>query len=70
MNKKAMIKKAVRVLKLGNGNGNQHRNKKIAMKFIISHFDATMINHKTVEIPELGSCHVAAYTSDQGAMMD
>jgi hypothetical protein len=68
MNKKTMIKKAVRVLKLGNGN--QHRNKKIAMKFIISHFDATMINHKTVAIPELGSCHVAAYTSDQGAMMD
>jgi len=58
---------ATRVLKLGNGN--QMRNKKVAMQFITSHLNAEIIDKKTVRTREWGSCHVSAYTHPKGAMI-
>jgi hypothetical protein len=58
---------AVRVLKLGNGN--QVRNKKIAMKYVIYHLNAEMINNKTIDTDKWGTCHVSAYTHEKGAMV-
>ena len=57
----------MRVLKLGNGN--QVRNKKLAMEFITKHFDAEIIDKKTVRTKDWGLCHVSAYTHPKGAMI-
>ena len=62
-----MSRTATRVLKLGNGN--QMRNKKVAMKFIASYLNAEIIDNKTIHTKEWGSCHVSAYTHPKGAMI-
>lgn len=51
------------------GNGNQHRNKKVAMQFLVSYFDASQVDSKTIKTSEYGSCHVSAYTHAKGAMI-
>lgn len=57
-----------RVLKLGNGN--QHRNKQLAMSYISKHFPGSKILGKgTINIPDWGNCHISAYSHPRGAMI-
>ena len=62
------IDPSIRVLKLGNGN--QVKNKKLALEFIAKHFNkAQVIDKRTISIPQWGNCHVSAYTHPKGAMI-
>lgn len=57
-----------RVLKLGNGN--QFRNKKLAMEYIAKYFKgAEVLDKTTIQIPNWGKCHISAYTHAKGAMI-
>ena len=57
-----------RVLKLGNGN--QFRNKKLALEFISKYFKGSQVLDKaTIQIPNWGKCHISAYTHAKGAMI-
>ena len=68
MRKSEMGQTAVRVLKPGNGN--QVRNKKLAMQFIAKHLNAETIDPKeTVRTANWGLCHVSAYTDPKSAMI-
>lgn len=51
------------------GNGNQARNKKLAVEFIMKHLKASAIDKKTLQTKLFGKCHVAAYTHPKGAMI-
>jgi len=56
------------VLKLGNGN--QFRNKKLAMEYIAKYFKgAEVLDKTTIKIPNWGKCHISAYTHKKGAMI-
>ncbi len=55
---------------LSPGNGNQSANKKIAMTFVSKYFDAKQIDTRTVETCDYGTCHVAAFTHEKGAMIN
>jgi len=58
---------ADRILLLGNGN--QHRNKKLAMQFLAIFYNAKQVDNKTILTKDYGSCHVSAYTHAKGAMI-
>lgn len=51
------------------GNGFQAANKKKAIRFVTKHFQGEQIDGSTVKVKGLGTCHVAAYTHDKGAMI-
>lgn len=59
-----------RVRFLTPGNGNQVRNKRRAMLCTLrSLTGAKQIDHRTIRLPEWGTCHFAAYTHAKGAMI-
>ncbi len=54
---------------LQRGNGNQARNRNIAMRFVANFFEAEVIDNSTLETRDWGLCRVAAYTHKEGAMI-
>lgn len=57
----------IRILRLGNGN--QSRNKKVAVSVIAKYLNADIIDNGTVLTEDWGLCSVSAYTHPKGAMI-
>jgi hypothetical protein len=55
---------------LQKGNGHAAQNRAKAMKFLLAHFpEVTAVDESTIDWPDYGRCHFAAYTSELGAMI-